>query len=295
MDLLQQAVAATGIDGGFHTLVAFPQSAANSCNPSSNSDVSSSGVSFADFQIALATLQPGGGTPTADTLLFVDSMLRGATLTPDGGSGAGTAGNDLVLLITDGVPNCNPNNPNNCTSPTANLCQCTTGSCTTMSGLCSLGCLDDSATLNAANTLFNDNIDLMILPLGADADTPQADSLFGQMKTPILRTCTTTADCATGGMCNANGFCSGSQWKFSNLADFAPAAARIQQEVQLRGRCYWQLPDSVTADRIEVDINDAQVPNTQWELRSPTVVHFKGDACNQMLNDPWLEPQVWAF
>lgn len=288
MDLLNAAVAATALDGGSHYLAPYPESAANSCSPTSVLQAIRD-LSFDELSANVAALQPGGGTPTADSMLFVSSMLGAGSPDLDGGE---LPGNDLVLLFTDGAPNCNANNPNNCT---AGGCQCTTGTCTQMSGLCSLGCLDDLATVNAANTLFNENIDLMILPIGfnggAADDQMLASNVFGQMKSTVQRDCATSADCGDGGACNSSGFCTG-QWKFASLAEFAPAAERIRQELKIRGRCFWSLARSETADHIEVDLNGAALPAAQWELRTPTTLRIKGDACTQLVNDGSLSPSV---
>ncbi|MFT3842048.1 MAG: hypothetical protein QM723_33970 [Myxococcaceae bacterium] len=111
------------------------------------------------------------------------------------------------------------------------------------------------------------------------------------MKTTVQHDCTTSSDCGDGGTCNSSGFCTG-QWKFSNLAEFAPAADRIRQELKIRSRCFWSLGSSETADHIEVDLNGSAVSTAQWELHSPTVLHFKGDACTQLVNDGSLSPSV---
>ncbi|MFT3842049.1 MAG: hypothetical protein QM723_33975 [Myxococcaceae bacterium] len=154
MELLGEAIASTGLDAGVHNLVSFPVSASNSCSPATN-ETTVRDLSFDQLVGLVPGLQPGGGTPTADSLLYSIGLFNPFDL--DGG--LNTPGNDLVLLFTDGVPNCDSNNANNCTTGS---CTCTTGTCTMPSGLCYLGCLDDLATLNAANALFNANIDLMI-------------------------------------------------------------------------------------------------------------------------------------
>src|SRR5213076_2081393 len=55
----------------------------------------------------------GGGTPTGLSLSFVGGLPELNDPKRE----------DFVLLLTDGLPNCNPSNPNTCTTPAA--CNCT--------------------------------------------------------------------------------------------------------------------------------------------------------------------------
>jgi MYXO-CTERM domain-containing protein len=84
---------------------------------------------------------PGGGTPTAASLQAVRAYLQGQSLSTPA----------YVLLITDGLPNCN-------TALDANSCSPTTPGCgpTPAASSCALGskdCLDSNATVTAAQQL----------------------------------------------------------------------------------------------------------------------------------------------
>ena len=94
---------------------------------------------------------PGGGTPTAASLIAVRTHLLGQGLTTPA----------YVLLITDGLPNCN-------TSLDANTCSPTTPGCgpTPAASSCALGskdCLDNNATIAAAQQLFASNIKVFVV------------------------------------------------------------------------------------------------------------------------------------
>ena len=94
---------------------------------------------------------PGGGTPTAASLLAVRTHLLAQ----------GLATPAYVLLITDGLPNCN-------TSLDANSCSPTTPGCgpTPAQSACALGskdCLDNNATVQAAQQLFAANIKVFVV------------------------------------------------------------------------------------------------------------------------------------
>lgn len=94
---------------------------------------------------------PGGGTPTAASLQAVKSHLLSQGLTTPA----------YVLLITDGLPNCN-------TALDANSCTPTTPGCgpTPAASTCALGskdCLDSAATVTAAQQLFAAGIKVFVV------------------------------------------------------------------------------------------------------------------------------------
>lgn len=100
---------------------------------------------------AYNTAVPGGGTPTAASLLAVRTHLLAQGLTTPA----------YVLLITDGLPNCN-------TTLDANSCSPTTPGCgpTPAASACALGskdCLDNAATVSAAQQLFASNIKVFVV------------------------------------------------------------------------------------------------------------------------------------
>ena len=115
------------------------------CNPGTlktpvSDDASAIGNSY-------STALAGGGTPTAATLTAAKSYLLGLHLTTPA----------YVLLITDGLPNCNLGlNVNTCsfTTPT-----CPNNSC----GLGAKDCLDDQGTIAAAASLKASGIRVFVV------------------------------------------------------------------------------------------------------------------------------------
>lgn len=160
---------------------------------------------------------PGGGTPTAASLLAVRSHLLSQGLTTPA----------HVLLITDGLPNCN-------TALDANACSPTTPGCgpTPAASSCALGskdCLDSNATVSAAQQLFAAGIKVFVVGFdttltagnnkavldaiasaggtgSAYAASNQAQ-LTSTLNTIALNTATCCKDVCTAGAatCNANG------------------------------------------------------------------------------------------
>ncbi len=263
------------LDGGQHNLLTFPKDAA--C--ASETDFQASG-GFDDIRAFISAVQPNGGTPTSASLEVVRSKLLGQT-----------GVTQLLVLITDGLPNCNPDNATTCSSTPG--CVCTTSACTPMNGLCALGCFDDQQTLNTANDLYADGIDLMVVPMGADVVDPLAQDFFGHLRSPISRTCSDASQCAASSSCDYDaGVCTGAQWAFGTFEEFAPAGQRIADEVHRRARCDWGLAAPETADRLEVTLGGANVPASQWLLRTSTTLRLTGPACDQLLGDVTLAPSV---
>ncbi len=101
----------------------------------------------AGVQSAYASAVAGGGTPTATSLSLAQSYLAGQALTTPA----------YVLLITDGLPNCNlALNPAACTATTPG---CGNNSC----GLGAKDCLDDNSTVAAARALFAAGIKVFVV------------------------------------------------------------------------------------------------------------------------------------
>jgi hypothetical protein len=175
----------------------------------------------------LGLLGVQGGTPTALALGYV----RGdPSLNADDGR------KDLVVLITDGLPNCNDANPNavcacgtSCTPAQLSACACTTSTCTAML-TCSNGCLDRDATVAAVAALRAQGIDTLVIALGPDAATPTAAAVLDEMAREggRVRTCPngTSAECG-GLMCRGDRTCAEAHYTVNSagmLSDVLVAA-----------------------------------------------------------------------
>lgn len=107
----------------------------------------------AAIETAYETYYPGGGTPTAASLLAARTYLDGLNLSNDEPA--------YVLLITDGLPNCSASlNPQTCG-------EMTTGCAS--SGTCeSKDCLDDQASAAAAAALWAAGYKVYVVGFGSE-------------------------------------------------------------------------------------------------------------------------------
>ncbi len=133
-----------------------------------------------------------------------------------------------MVLVTDGLPNCNANNPNNtCTDGSASqttACRCTTSSCAPGSALCSKGCVDDLGTSTAVQTLADTGAELMVVGVGEEI--ANAVGTLSSMKLGLPRTCSTAGDCP-GSTCGADGVCSNRLYLGSLASDYQAPANRL--------------------------------------------------------------------
>lgn len=104
----------------------------------------------AQVAATLNAATPGGGTPTAASLQAARTYLQSQALNTPA----------YVLLITDGLPNCNlALDANTCTASTPG---CSNNSC----GLGSKDCLDDQGTIQAATDLKNAGFKVYVVGFG---------------------------------------------------------------------------------------------------------------------------------
>jgi hypothetical protein len=160
---------------------------------------------------------PVGGTPTGAALTLM-STLTGLT------SNDGRA--DYVVLLTDGLPNCNANNANSlcacgasCTPAQTSACQCTASICS--GALCSSGCLDRAATVNAVSALAAAGVKTIVVGFGADtlttAATPVLDGMARAGGAP--RSCPNGTDAECGGQACVSHTCAPAFYSAANGAD----------------------------------------------------------------------------
>ncbi|MDY7229366.1 vWA domain-containing protein [Hyalangium rubrum] len=137
---------------------------------------------------------PAGSSPLGDTLEMV------ARETPLG-SAAAMAG-DLVVIVTDGPPNCNADNVNDSSNPA--LCRCTAFSC--MGQLTRLGCLDLDVPVSLLNGLRSRGVRTYVLAVGDDTWMGQLPEVFNSLATAgdTARACPqgTSAECGDSDFCN---------------------------------------------------------------------------------------------
>lgn len=125
----------------------------------------------------ISTAVMNGGTPTGNSLAFVGTVA--------GLNDANDFREDLILLLTDGLPNCNDANANNTCSVANPACKCTLGPLSACQNAgstafqpCSHGCLDAIGTTEKIQALRMKNIRTVVVGFGADtASGDAADTL----------------------------------------------------------------------------------------------------------------------
>lgn len=249
---------------------AFPPVDAGSSSPRVPS------IAATELHSLLATYLPIGGTPTAASLRHVASLaplLRGSET--------------IVVLVTDGLPNCNDANPYNlCAQPTdlnaIAACRCTTSSCT--ASLCSKGCLDDLGAVSASHLLAQQGMSLMVIGLGADLQSGIGTSTLGAMEIALPAPCTSSADC-NGRSCNPDGVCADRIFMAASLTDFDAPARRLARAVQVSDRCTWWLPRQVAAADLTVEIGAEVLDPAEWTLKGDQEqrVVISGAACDRLI------------
>ena len=171
----------------------------------------------------LANLIPTGGTPTAAALDFV---RMGSALTSADGR------DDYVVLVTDGLPNCNDLNPNalctcgtSCTAQQTSACACTTSSCA--GPVCAKGCLDADGAIAATAQLRTAGVKTLVISLGSDTLTGAAPAVLDGMARAggLAKGCPngTAAECGVGGMCRSDRTCTQGFYGATSAAELRAA------------------------------------------------------------------------
>jgi hypothetical protein len=247
----------------------------------------------------IQSVTPVGGTPTAESLLFVGNYpgLRDNADNRD----------DYILLLTDGLPNCNMANPNQvCTCDAAlcggcgsgvcqaqiDRCRCTLTSCT---GNCALGCLDQEASVAAVTANKLNGIRTIVVGFGADV----ASGTAGQVLNAIAeagnfpRKCPngTNAECGSNNTCLPNRLCEKKYYQASDATELSNALRDIFNNIK-GDECQFQLQTPPSRPELmAVIVNGKNVSSgaDTWNY-SAGVVHFTGQLCDTIKASNTLNP-----
>ncbi len=229
---------------------------------------------------------PEGGTPTGLSLQYMGTLPEMQT----------TTRSDFVLLLTDGLPNCNSAFPTPSPNP---ACFCTLSTC---SGAERIGCLDSDASVNAVQALRNKEIQTIVIGFGTDFTTSSPSGIRGAATLNgmaeaggFARKCVTNADCGTGDTCEtARGLCTRRFYQAGNRAELVAALRQISEIVKVDSPCTLTFDASEQPTSVElvvVYLNGTRLspgPDT-WEL-SATGIEFKGQTCTQITNSTTGNP-----
>ena len=228
---------------------------------------------------AIHAMQPGGGTPTAASLSF----LGGAAGLLD----ATDHRADFVLLLTDGLPNCNGANPHgfcgvNNTPAQQQACACTMANCGG-DDLCSRGCLDEDASVTAVRALKAKGISTLVVGFGADTANSTAARVLNAMALEggAPRSCTKDTDCGGDG-CSEVGLCRQAFFHASSAGELTGVLRQVIERIGRGDPCAIELGGTLTDPIVSVRAEDTwyqQGPNT-WVLTG-TTVKLQGTLCER--------------
>jgi hypothetical protein len=222
---------------------------------------------------AVNGLRPAGGTPTSLTLKALSTYEP--LLDADRAN--------FILLLTDGLPNCNDQNPNTCASA---ACKCTQPPCENYT--CVLGCLDlNPAVANIADLLAK-NVKTIVVGFGADTTSTLARDVLKEMAEAggFPRPCPNGDECGAEDTCDtATKTCNRPYYQAANGAELAATLAAIGEEVG-DASCEQVLAEKPSQPEfLSVIFNDVPTqpgPDT-WSYDPVTgKVTFQGALCDQL-------------
>ncbi|MCP3101226.1 adventurous gliding motility lipoprotein CglB [Myxococcus sp. K15C18031901] len=231
------------------------------------------------------TGQPLGGTPTSMSLAYVGNL---ASLQSDDR-------NDYVILLTDGLPNCNEFNPYSYDTDAAN-CRCTIENNGCTSSFLKRGCLDKTASVDAVTTLANKKITTIVIGFGAETaagdgpDVLQAMAVAGGFQ----RKCTSPTSCGANDTCNlTTGLCNRQFFQAGNQAELSAALEQISKEIRNPEPCFVPLePAEMPSDPklilVYVEGEKLASGDNTWVLGAHSTlgsgVIFNGSTCERLKN-----------
>lgn len=256
----------------------------------SDDDVTSMQGTADSIKTSLYSTNPQGGTPTGQSLGFVDTYY----------STVNSANRqNFVLLLTDGLPNCNPNNANNYNNDPA-ACKCTLSNPSTCSAYPQIACLDESATVDSITQLATKGVKTIVVGFGADTQTGDAPAVLQAMASAggFPKACPngTDAECGTGDTCNTTSkLCNEAYYQATNATELANALSAISASISTGDPCLFSL-DQAPSDPslLSVLVNGTETPpgpDTWTYQASPAAaVVFQGQLCTDIKNSNSSNP-----
>ncbi len=266
--------------------------------PTTTDDATDQALTMTASQVNafVQSLVPSGGTPTGRSLEFLGTY--------GGLNNSADFRDDFVLLLTDGLPNCNDANPNalcscggTCSAAQTSACGCTTSVCT--GTLCNKGCLDQDGTVQKVKELKQQGIRTIVVGFGADLVSGPGPIALNAMAREggFARECPnmTDAECGgTAGSCNtATKQCRTSFFQASNGTELAAALRKISESFQ-GDPCIFKLSATPSDPRyLSVVINGQSLAAgaTTYSYNSArNEVTFLGALCTQLNSSTTQNP-----
>lgn len=231
------------------------------------------------------TGRPFGGTPTSGSLNFIGQMP--ALQVKDR--------KNFVILLTDGLPNCNAENEYSGAEQPA-LCKCTiagTNSCgTTGAAFERRGCLDTNASVQAVQALKAQGITTIVIGFGAETASGDGPVVLQSMAAAggFARSCADdAAACGANDTCiAATGLCGRAFYQAGNQTELAEALERISKEVINPEPCLIPLkgpqrPSDPKLVVVYIEGERTLAGDGTWALTDDGVL-FNGAACERIKN-----------
>jgi len=228
---------------------------------------------------ALQSLTPGGGTPTQASLQFIASNI---------GELSDPSREDFVLLLTDGLPNCNDS---------LNFLTCTCTSSPAPPCMSNDDCLDKTATVAQVQSMRATGIRTIVIGFGADVvgsiaqDTLEAMAEAGG----FVRKCpNTNQSCGQGNDCVlATGLCSEQFFQATDEDALSAALAEIGNTLT-QTACVYNLEEVPSNPQlISVVLNGTpSLPGADtWTYNAAkNQIVFLGALCAELMNNTPQNP-----
>jgi len=228
---------------------------------------------------ALQGLTPSGGTPTQASLEFIADNISELS---------DPSREDFVLLLTDGLPNCNNN---------LDALSCTCTSSPAPPCVANTDCLDKAATVAQVQTMRTAGIRTIVIGFGADVvgsiaqDTLEAMAEAGG----FVRKCpNTNQSCGPGNDCVlATGFCSEQFFQATDGDTLSAALAEIGSTLT-QTACVYNLDEVPSDPRLISVVLDGTPyltgPDTWTYNATKNQIVFQGALCTQLMNNTPQNP-----
>ncbi|WP_163989861.1 adventurous gliding motility lipoprotein CglB [Pyxidicoccus caerfyrddinensis] len=220
------------------------------------------------------TGRPKGGTPTSLSLRFVKDL-------------PGLQNKDrrqFVVLLTDGLPNCNEQNAYEISNP---LCRCTLSTC---SAAGKSGCLDMDASVEAVRELLAKEITTIVIGFGTETAEGNGPAVLDAMARAggFARTCKEgETSCGANDPCDpVTRLCQRPFYQAGNQTELAQVLEAISKELVDEDACLIRLdPSQLPSDPklIVVYVEGERTPAgaDTWELTDDGVL-FTGAMCERI-------------
>jgi hypothetical protein len=231
-----------------------------------------------------------GGTPTAESLRYVGNLPEMQT----------EARADFVVLLTDGLPNCNESYPDPYPST---RCFCTVGDSCQFTP--NIGCLDTDASVAAVRALREKQIKTIVIGFGADFNSSTPSGVRGAQTLNAMaaagefpRTCAQDTDCGAGDTCNKTaGACNRGFYLAGNRDELIAALRQISEKVQITDPCKLifnnpaQRPTAEELVVVYINGERLAVGADTWRLLDDkSGVEFLGSTCQRIKSSSTSNP-----